>query len=609
MEMRVFLLPLSVLLAFIRENEGQITVSHFPNFPRVYVGDDISLTCNGNGEPIKWYINNAHLPIHQDSLMHLTALTPANNGEYKCERNGVPSDVYQLTVLELEPHAQLSLSAGGVVIAKGEGRTLVLHVDDELKGWACFASRFGGSGFKLGMDPDKETQRGFIFAELKEAKRASFWCLNRKTKHRSNAVTLKMTESKVMLEPPATPAMEGQTIALRCVVWGGGKVEHAVFYFNGTELEEKNDDTYTITHAAQKNNGQYSCQATYRYSHIHRQAAQQKGSSDQQELKVIGGPPVPSVSLISSNFLHCHCNLCHANCTTYYWYHTPFDKSNIRSRLKSEFSQNLTITEEGLYSCRVKCENGFSCFSKAYSNNKAGGGKIIIALMVFLIILGVTIIVLVVLKRRQRRRGESGKQAIGGGKDDRKKQAGGDYEQINLTDQGVYDTLGEASAQDKAEAGYEHLKRREDAVYHTLGTGEGQSQGQGEGQGGYEALKGVKAEVYHTLGPGEGQSQGQGQGQGGYEALKGVKAEVYHTLGPGEGQSQGQGQGQGGYEALKGVKAEVYHTLGPGEGQSQGQGKGEGTGKAAGYEVTLDEENPYEELKGEKKQTTKKSQE
>ncbi|XP_051542856.1 uncharacterized protein LOC127434276 [Myxocyprinus asiaticus] len=558
MEMRVFLLTLSVLLAFIREYEGEkITVSHFPKFPFVYVGDDISLTCNGNGEPIKWYFNDKLQQSHNDSSMLLTALTPENNGRYHCERNGVQSDPYQLTVLELEPHAQLSLSTGGAVVVKGDGRTLVLHVDNKLKGWKCFASRFGeGSSFKLSIDPDKEMQRGFVFAELKEAKRASFWCLNRNITHRSNAVTLKMTESKVMLEPPATPVMRGETVALRCVVWGGGKVEQAVFYQNGKKIDTINDDTYTITHTTQENNGQYSCHATYRYSHISQQAAQQEGDSDPQELKVMvtGGPPVPSVSLKSSNILQCNCPQCHANCTSYHWYHTPFYDSIIHT-IQPKTSQNLYITEEGLYSCRVNCGNGFSCFSKAYSHKvSAGGGGIIIALTAFLIILGVLIIVLVVLKRRKR--GESRKQAVGGGKDDRKKQSDGDYEQIHLTDQAVYHTLSEVTGQDKVEGGYEPLKKQEDAVYHTLEPGEVQSQGQGEGQG------------------------------------------------------QGQGQGQGGYEALKNVKAEVYHTLGPGEGESQGQG--EGTGKAADYEVMLVEDNPYEELKGEKqekKQTSKKSKE
>ncbi|XP_051538959.1 uncharacterized protein LOC127432147 isoform X2 [Myxocyprinus asiaticus] len=482
MEMRVSLVILSVLLAFIREDEGQKTrVSHFPNFPEVYVGDDLSLKCNGK---------------------------------------------------ELEPYAQLSLSTGGAVIAKGDGRHLILQVDDDLQGWTCFASRFGGSGSKLGINPDKGTKRAFVFAELKEAYRASFWCLNRKTRHRSNAVTLKMTEKRVMLEPSAEPVMQGEGVALRCVVWGGAKVEQAMFYRNQAKIQLIKDDTYTITNATQHINGQYSCHATYRYSHISPQAALQEGDSDPQELKVIDGPFTTSVVLTSHNNLQCLCHQCYSSCTSYRWYHTPSDNSNIHTKL-SEIGQNLNAMEDGLYRCRADCIKGFSRYSKAYNHQvkpaSEGGGKTIIVLTVFLIIIGL-LIMLVVLKCRKR--GGSGIRAVGEGKD---KQPGGDYEQINLKEQAVYHTLGDAMDQDKGEGGYEPLKKsQEEAVYHTVA--------QGQDQGGYEALKNVKAEVYNTLGPSEGQSQGQGEGkqkpanyedvkveENPYEDLKGEKQEKTKT--------------------------------------------------------------------------------
>lgn len=98
-----------------------------------------------------------------------------------------------------------------------------------------------------------------------------------------------VSELKVMLEPPAAPALLGESVALRCAVWGG-KAEKATFYKDNNSIADADiiEDTYIITNAKQDDAGQYRCHATYRYSHISADAARQEGDSDAQELKVIG---------------------------------------------------------------------------------------------------------------------------------------------------------------------------------------------------------------------------------------------------------------------------------------------------------------------------------
>ncbi|KAK2870431.1 hypothetical protein Q8A67_024823 [Cirrhinus molitorella] len=526
MDMRPLLI-LSVLLALIKEDGGQNPeVTLLPKFPQVYVGDDITLVCNhkGGNKQTTWHINGSPQPIQNYSML-LTAVTTQNNGEYKCDQGGSTSGPYNLTVLELEPHAQLSPSIGGAVMTKGDGRNLVLQVDDDPKDWACFVLR-GVRGFALGVDVDEKIKRASIFAELKEAERATFWCKKKKTEHRSNAVTLKMTELKVMLDPPAVPALQGEPVALRCVVWGGPKLENAIFYKDTTKIKSSPEGTYTITHATQNDNGNYSCRATYRYSHISAQAAQQEGYSDAQELKVIGGPPATNISG-SANNLECSCSHCPAGCTSYLWYHTPFNDPYARRSLP-KIGESITVEEEGLYSCRKDCGQGFSRFSDVYSYKEPGTVNVMpILIAAILIILGVLIVVLIALKRR---RGESSIQAA---KRDKDTTTGGDYEQIHLKDKdtAVYHTLGESTGKDQAEGGYEPLKKRQDeGVYHTLGPGEGKSQGegQGEGQGGYEALKSVKAEVYQTLSSDDSKKT-EGEAEGGYEKLP-LKDKDYETV-------------------------------------------------------------------------------
>ncbi|XDV48010.1 hypothetical protein PO909_017523 [Leuciscus waleckii] len=561
------LLTLSVLLALIREDKGQKpAVFLLPMFPDVFAGDDVTLICKGRGEPIKWFINGDP-QSHQGSSMLLTVVTSKNNGIYECERGGSKSDPYTLTVEELEPHAQLSPFIGGAVMSKGGGRNLVLYVDDDAYGWKCFVLR-GESGFVIKPDVLNKTT-AVIYAELKEAKRATFWCEN--GTRRSNAVTLKMTELKVMLDPPAAPALLRESVTLRCEVWGG-KAEKATFYKDNKTIPDTDitKDTYIITSATQADTGQYRCHATYRYSHISADAARQEGDSDPQELKVIGGPPAATVESTSQNNLKCFCRNCPDNCTFYYWYHTlPNDPrrrlpentqiitveegglyscrrvcgkgfsrfSNVYSytggppaatvestspyslgcfcrncpdkctsyywyytipndprRRLPENTQIITVKEGGLYSCRMVCGKGFSRFSNVYSYTAQPEPVNVLPIVVaaILMVLGVSIVVLIALKRR--RRGGGSVQATAQAKD---KTTGGDYEQIQLTDQAVYHTLGAAEGQ---------------------GQGEGQGEGQGQGEGGYEALKSVKVEMYQTLSSADSKTPA-GESKGGYEQL------------------------------------------------------------------------------------------
>uniref|UniRef100_A0A673IZ63 Uncharacterized LOC107752134 n=1 Tax=Sinocyclocheilus rhinocerous TaxID=307959 RepID=A0A673IZ63_9TELE len=89
---------------------------------------------------------------------------------------------------------------------------------------------------------------------------------------KSDPYTLTVLELMVMLVPPAVPALQGEPVALRCVVWGGPKLEQAVFYKDSKKIESTSEGTYTITNATQSDNGKYSCHATYRYSHISAEA-------------------------------------------------------------------------------------------------------------------------------------------------------------------------------------------------------------------------------------------------------------------------------------------------------------------------------------------------
>ncbi len=77
-----------------------LSVSVRPKSTQVFVGDDVSLICNreGGSKTTQWFINGTQ-QTHQDYLMHLTAVTPKDNGVYKCEQGGTSSEPYTLSVL------------------------------------------------------------------------------------------------------------------------------------------------------------------------------------------------------------------------------------------------------------------------------------------------------------------------------------------------------------------------------------------------------------------------------------------------------------------------------------------------------------------------------
>lgn len=97
---------------------------------------------------------------------------------------------------------------------------------------------------------------------------------------------MSLIDSMVMLEP-ATPVLKEQALTLRCAAWGGGKVEQATFYKDNKLFHTGDNDKYTIPSATESDNGQYKCQANYRFSHISADAASKTHESDSQQIKVI----------------------------------------------------------------------------------------------------------------------------------------------------------------------------------------------------------------------------------------------------------------------------------------------------------------------------------
>ncbi|XP_030626156.1 uncharacterized protein LOC115808809 [Chanos chanos] len=336
-------------LGFLALAQGKPEVTLFPPFKRVYVGDEIQLNCKGASGPVKWYISDKE-QSGAGPVLHIPMATLANSGSYVCE-NGERSGVKDLTVLDSLPPASLSIKMGFPVMSGGDGVVVELTVDDGLADWWCVIAR--------GTDPknitvnrsnrDMFTDDHYtvtLHFDLNHADRAMVWCVKKSTTKRSNAITLRKT---------------GETVALRCVVYGIRQTDQVTFYKNNNELVTSKDPKFTISNVTQGNEGDYSCKVDY------------TNKSDPQPLRVI----------VSSNQLTCSCPWCPEK-VQFHWY------EHGEKLPSSPPGKTMTVTDEKKeYTCRAVWDDGMSLMSQ-YSAAGLGPerGFNIMVLAVVLLILG-----------------------------------------------------------------------------------------------------------------------------------------------------------------------------------------------------------------------------
>ncbi|KAG9276854.1 hypothetical protein AMEX_G9218 [Astyanax mexicanus] len=606
MDMKLSLLVLSVFLTFTLGKE--IKVSLFPAFPsqRVYVGDEVTLRCKDGSTVLKngvtWSYNGTKNSTN--ATVHLPVVTTSDSGEYQCE-NGQESNKVQITVLDMLPPASLSvLNQANTVVSKGDAVLLKLYHHDGLDDWRCRYANANGEWWvpikpHPGDPKSNINTTATIHADVEDGR--TYWCMStsktdRQQRPRSNAIKLIATEKMVRLQMSERPALKGDDVMVTCDVWGGPQIVSVVFYQNGKTKEPDNPhgNTLTIPNINELGAGQYSCSASYKFTHISKEAATHSNlSSDTQVLSVIAGLPKPK--------LDCETKTCVAQRTTFVWHYIP-DGQTEPQILHEGTGKTITITKKGKYTCSVKMgEFGYSRRSnECLFHEPVPPVPVVVVVVLLLIVLGVIFLLLFIWKRRSNASGKKKRNiedgADGGYEEVGKKEDGNEYERLEMSkkdkEQSQYETLkgqgkGKGEGKGEGEGEYEPLKagEAEGSVYHTLKE-KGQAEAQGQGE--YEALKGTQAEVYHTLkDPGQAPAQGQGE----YEALKSTQAEVYHTLkDPAQAPAQAPASGQGEYEALKTTQAEVYQTLGQGAGAGAEPAEGQGA----------KEESPYEELKKEK---------
>jgi len=62
------------------------------------------------------------------------------------------------------------------------------------------------------------------------------------------------------------PAVAGDSLTLKCLVWGTNKVSNAEFYKDGLRITSVLENTYEIKDVTESQVGKYKCHAKYKYT-------------------------------------------------------------------------------------------------------------------------------------------------------------------------------------------------------------------------------------------------------------------------------------------------------------------------------------------------------
>ncbi|XP_074518747.1 sialoadhesin [Halichoeres trimaculatus] len=488
-ETPMFLLLAVFMVQATCQQDLKVIVS--PNLPldQIFSGDTFYLSCggNGSGDAVKWYLNGVE-QMTTNKTWKIAAASGKHSGIYHCKSNSEESNRVNIAVLEYLPSASLSILTGHPVMQVGASVILRLNNEDGLKGWRCWVYR--GDRTKRIALRLKGEEVSFDFRPRRfTVHETILWCSDETEKHRSNQVIVRTSGNRLSLEMYPLPAIEGETLTLRCYVWGTDQISHTIFYKDNKPIQDSASPTYNIPDVPLSAMGSYKCKSTFTY------VAQTAGplllmESDYQDVLVHSR--LPRASLSDNLGMSCSCTLCPSD-SDYRWYH----RSGEGQPWVLVSSGRAKMPEErGTYACRAVWSNGRSLLSDGYAYQSPFKFMVLAVIMV-LLILGLAITALGFYLRYRRR-----------------------------TKEPIYEDVAHTSGKNE----YEMLRKphgaKEGGEYHTLHPKAGGSQRK---EGEYQALKKEEMQegVYHTV-----QMHEAAGGEGGYEALKkeDMKGGEYQTL-------------------------------------------------------------------------------
>ncbi|KAK6323376.1 hypothetical protein J4Q44_G00057150 [Coregonus suidteri] len=288
-----------------------------PNWPQIFSGETVTLRCNiQGGEEIEYAFYSSGKSFYSKTEPEYR-ISPAKNGLYTCEglqkinglKHSETSNAIQLTVLD-QPQAVLSVSPQW--LNPGDSVTLSCGVKESSTGWRFFWYRtvpyragllfpldrsysvepLSGNGTtedSYTLIPAGPNHTGGSTCTIKstlEKDSGVYWCESGSGEY-SNAVNITVAAGAVILEKPAYPMTEGDSVTLLCTNRNqetnpNPKVD---FYKDGELIRNETTGEMTIPAVSKSDEGFYKCKST-------------EGESPESWVTVRGITPGPSTSVL-----------------------------------------------------------------------------------------------------------------------------------------------------------------------------------------------------------------------------------------------------------------------------------------------------------------------
>nr|XP_023996768.1 Fc receptor-like protein 5 [Salvelinus alpinus] len=186
-----------------------------------------------------------------------------------------------LSLSDLSPPASLSISPDRSQFFKLESLSLSCEVQGNSTGWRVVRNAERGILTECNTDWGKE-QGSSCIVSLIPSDSGVYWCESGSGEH-SNAVNITVPDGAVILESPALPVTEGDSVTLRCRYKRIPSDLTADFYKDGSLIRTETTGEMTIPAVSKSDEGLYKC-------------TNSKGESPESWMTVTdaGPSPIPS---------------------------------------------------------------------------------------------------------------------------------------------------------------------------------------------------------------------------------------------------------------------------------------------------------------------------
>ncbi|MGH0176388.1 UNVERIFIED_CONTAM: hypothetical protein FKN15_072834 [Acipenser sinensis] len=167
---------------------------------------------------------------------------------------------FLFSVSEGHPQAVLTLQSAWSQIFTGETVTLSCEVEGASADWRFKQYRDGREDAGCSDQYSRRDGNSCTISYSQHYHSGVYWCESASGQERSNAVTLTVSNGRVILQTPPQPVIEGDTLTLRCRVWSY-TATRVVFYKDNKQLQSRAGTELSVDHVSKSDEGSYRCRA------------------------------------------------------------------------------------------------------------------------------------------------------------------------------------------------------------------------------------------------------------------------------------------------------------------------------------------------------------